>query len=328
MQLVLVVIVVVVKLRENCILFDIDMTYLASWTLKIHAGAVRIAESHRNQIRNFVLSTQSENGGFAGKKGDGDIYYTAFALRTLFILGGTSTDVLERVSLFLSNQTHTFVNAIELTSYLMCHSLLDWIQGTESLLKCDFIQSSWNRFRHSDGCFRTSKHAHYSSTYTTFLAATTFELFGLDNEKNAISTECILSRQRPDGGFVEIEKLHQSGTNPTAAAIGLCSMQAKSLHFPEKTIDFLRKRQVDSGGFQANTRTPVADLLSSCTSLIALIDLNAENTIDKNALRRFLQQMRHITGGYCGGIWDMNPDVEYTFYGLCLESLLAKLDDV
>ena len=36
--------------------------------------------------------------------------------------------------------------------------------------------------------------------------------------------ELIRSRQRLDGGFVELEPMRHSGTNPTAAAVGLLKM--------------------------------------------------------------------------------------------------------
>ena len=48
-------------------------------------------------------SLQRADGGFAGRQGLSDLYYTSFALRTLAILGELHGSVAERAAGFLHN---------------------------------------------------------------------------------------------------------------------------------------------------------------------------------------------------------------------------------
>ena len=125
------------------------------------------------------------------------------------------------------------------------------------------------------------------------------------------------SRWREDGGFVEIGPMKRSGTNPTAAAIGsLKVLDSVDDETREVTIDFLAEMQTDEGGLLANTRIPVADVLSTFTGVLTLGDLGGLERIDLSAVRRYVDSMQLPDGGFRGGLWDDGTDVEYTFYGL------------
>jgi geranylgeranyl transferase type-2 subunit beta len=91
------------------------------------------------------------------------------------------------------------------------------------------------------------------------------------------------------------------------------------------TIRFLAGMQADEGGFRANTRIPVADLLSTFTGLLTLTDLNGLSRINTSAIQRYLGQLELDEGGFYGAAWDREVDVEYTFYGLATAALLAQL---
>jgi geranylgeranyl transferase type-2 subunit beta len=77
------------------------------------------------------------------------------------------------------------------------------------------------------------------------------------------------------------------------------------------------------GGLRANTRIPVADLLSTFVGLAALDDMESLSEVDAAAVRRYVQSLEVPQGGFRGGAWDDRPDVEYTFYGLGSLALLA-----
>jgi geranylgeranyl transferase type-2 subunit beta len=83
--------------------------------------------------------------------------------------------------------------------------------------------------------------------------------------------------------------------------------------------------QTDEGGLRANTRIPIADLLSTFTGLLTLADLGAAAEIDLPAVRRFAQSLALEEGGFRGAEWDPAHDIEYTFYGLGTLGLLTKL---
>jgi geranylgeranyl transferase type-2 subunit beta len=81
--------------------------------------------------------------------------------------------------------------------------------------------------------------------------------------------------------------------------------------------------QTDEGGLRANTRIPIADLLSTFTGLVTLQDLGGASQIDLAGVKRFTQSLAREEGGFRGAEWDPAHDIEYTFYGLGTLGLLA-----
>ena len=81
--------------------------------------------------------------------------------------------------------------------------------------------------------------------------------------------------------------------------------------------------QSDEGGLTANTRIPFADLLSSCTGMITLVDLEARDAVDVQAVRRYALSMQSDQGGFTGFALDQITDVEYTFYGIATLALTS-----
>jgi geranylgeranyl transferase type-2 subunit beta len=81
--------------------------------------------------------------------------------------------------------------------------------------------------------------------------------------------------------------------------------------------------QTDEGGLRANTRIPIADLLSTFTGMLTLADLGSFDMIDRAAARRYVDALELDGGGFRGAEWDPAHDVEYTFYGLGALALVA-----
>jgi geranylgeranyl transferase type-2 subunit beta len=299
-------------------------SYLADLTFRLLSGAVKLDEPRKSSLQQFFLSAQTEDGGFSGRSYESDLYYTAFALRGLFLLGVLDDPkLLQSVSTFLAHKENQEMRPTDLASFLFSSTFVKMANETGfSAGEKNKILTQWKKFQRADGCFASSEQTEYSSTYTTFLAAVSFEMLGAEEEKQKIPIAPILAKQRPDGGFVELSLLRQSGTNPTAAAIAFLKMQNVEVPNKQETVRFFLTRQTPQGGFQAHTRIPVPDLLSSFTSAVALTDLQAEKQCRFDLLRSFLNDLRLPDGGYGGNIRDCQSDVEYTFYGLALESLL------
>ena len=100
--------------------------------------------------------------------------------------------------------------------------------------------------------------------------------------------------------------------------------EAKDPELVATTLDFLVEMQTSEGGLRANTRIPIADLLSSFTGALTLADLDALDEIDLPAYRRFVDSMQLEAGGFQAAAWDTAHDVEYSFYGLGCLALLAN----
>jgi geranylgeranyl transferase type-2 subunit beta len=63
------------------------MSYLQDLTLRLAAGIAELANDRRQRHARYLLAAQRDDGGFAGREGSSDLYYTGFALRGLAILG-------------------------------------------------------------------------------------------------------------------------------------------------------------------------------------------------------------------------------------------------
>src|SRR5260221_6740484 len=120
----------------------------------------------------------------------------------------------------------------------------------------------------------------------------------------------------------------RSGTNRTAAAVGLLQLVEEEIHVLtpaecDRVGGFLAEMSSPDGGLRANGRAPLADLLSTFTAAWTLEQLGQLYRIDREQVQEFTQSLEQRDGGFFGGLWDEATDVEYTVYGLgglCLVS--------
>ena len=60
--------------------------YLTRLTMRLIDGIERLpAELRERQVR-YLIEAQNADGGFSGREGGSDLYYTGFALRSLAVL--------------------------------------------------------------------------------------------------------------------------------------------------------------------------------------------------------------------------------------------------
>jgi geranylgeranyl transferase type-2 subunit beta len=308
------------------------MTYLTSLTIRLAAGAVRLPEEVRARHAAFLAAAQNDDGGFPGRQGPSDLYYTGFALRGLAMLGGLTEPRAEAASRFLRERLDAHLASIDFYSLVFSAVLLETIFDTNVFAAAgrdrqEMVTTTLRGLRRDDGGYAKTERSPHSSTYHTFLAAACRQLVGLPLDDLTEMTELVRARRRDDGGFVELGQVNRSGTNPTAAAIGLLRI-ADALDAPirQGVVRFLAGMQNAEGGLRANARIPVADLLSTFTGLTTLADLDALAEIDPARARRYVASLEQTEGGFRGGVWDATADVEYTFYGLGSLAILAGLD--
>jgi geranylgeranyl transferase type-2 subunit beta len=127
--------------------------------------------------------------------------------------------------------------------------------------------------------------------------------------------------------------MRRSGTNPTAAAVGVLNLISNddkdSLALPadvrDGVLQHLAAMASSEGGLRANSWAPLADLLSTFTGLWTLRRLGALGRVDAAAALGYVRQLELPGGGFRGGLWDAHTDVEYTFYGLGCLGVLAPV---
>lgn len=275
----------------------------------------------RDRHAEFVLRFQQPDGGFTGREGESDLYYTSFAVRTLAMLERLEGTTANSLASYLAGFSVDDLDVIDTMNWLASAVTLQLATGQD--LVGD--QSEWlsasvaeklNQLRTDDGGFAKSTDGSSGSMYHSFLAVLAYQLVGRPVPEPDALVRFILDRQRDDGGFVEIGPMRRSGTNPTAAAAALLRIlgRANAIH-PDDLRDFLKDVRTEAG-LAANTRVPFPDGLSTFTGLLTDLDWNL-GVLHPPAVRGFLvEQLEFPTGGYRAAAWDDAADIEYTFYGL------------
>lgn len=304
------------------------LSYLESLTLRLAQAAAELPEDQRRRHGDFLLRAQQADGGFAGREGGSDLYYTGFALRGLAILGRLDDDVAGRTADFLKSRMSREESIIDFFSLIYGAKLIEAATGNDLFAEsqsgwADSISDALGALRRDDGGYAKGVSGRASSTYHSFLVVLCLQLIERPVHDPVGLARFIRSQECEDGGFREIRVSKRAGTNPTAAAIGtLKVLDNMDDDLREGTLDFLAEMQMNDGGLRANTRIPIADALSTFTGLLTLLDLDGGDEIDLAAARDYLAGLEQMSGGFFGAEWDEVCDVEYTFYGLAGTALL------
>ena len=283
----------------------------------------------RDRHRAFIVSQQQPDGGFSGREGESDLYYTSFAVRSLAILGGLDSEQVKHIGQYVIDQSRQKLGIIDLLSWLYTALVVE-AAGGPSVFEdaaegfADSVAETIESTRVQDGGYAKSTEGSAGSTYHSFLVALTYELIGRSVPRPNTLIQFLYDRQRDDGGFVEIAPMKRAGTNPTAAAVALLNMLGgMDDEIRVDVLQFLRTVRSDEGGFQANSRIPFGDSLSTFTGLLTAQDLNDHGILKTAQVEQFItEQLEFPTGGFRGATWDNQADAEYTFYGLGVLGLL------
>lgn len=248
--------------------------YLFQLAAQLAVGAQAFDTSLRTRVLEFLRQNQAKDGGFCGREmgtgnllisrsipndeRHGDLYYTAFGLRILAMLGIANASILAKCGPFLHTQRNTVqgVSLPEWISWFQSLKILTALGGEHTPLsrseELSFFRQRLMPLIRTPGCFSQTGESREISIYATFLIHTTLELLDDDvsTEKGTPSDEklpaelssirstvlhstseiprsviqFLSERQNSDGGFSELASLSRSGLNPTAAAIALWTM--------------------------------------------------------------------------------------------------------
>lgn len=306
--------------------------YLPTLHGRLAAGLGRTPGEFRQRHASYLAARQNPDGGFSGREGPSDLYYTGFALRGLAALDVLTVDQARRAGNFLRGCITGKTSVVDFYSFLYSCLLVQAGGGGDVL---DQSPADWPLrvaqtladFRTPDGGYNKSPGAAGGSTYHTFLVGLCFEMLGQSPPEPERMIAFIHERRREEGGFVEVKPMRRSGANPTAAAVGtlqlLQGLESMTDIIPG-VIDFLAGMPSEEGGMRANDRVPLADLLSTFTGLWTLDQLGGLDRIDRQLALAYAHDLEMPGGGFKGGLWDETADVEYTFYGLGTVALLQS----
>jgi geranylgeranyl transferase type-2 subunit beta len=306
------------------------LTYLEELTIRLARGVANLPPSCRAKHARYLKQAQRSDGGFGGREGDSDLYYTGFALRGLSVLGELYGPVAQQAADFLRSRLTSYETTIDLMSLVYGTALLEAaaginIHGNEKAAWTQAVVEKLESLRRADGGYAKGARGAASSTYHTFLVLVCQQLLEAPTPDPARIVSFLESQQCEGGGFREIRASKRAGTNPTAAAIGsLKILNSLREEVRRETSHFLVNMQADDGGLRANTRIPQADLLSTFTGLLTLEDLASLDHLEMSSVARYVQVLESAEGGFVGAVWDTTPDVEYTFYGVASLAVLQS----
>ncbi|MEM9644335.1 MAG: prenyltransferase/squalene oxidase repeat-containing protein [Planctomycetota bacterium] len=313
-------------------------SYLQDLTLRLALGASGLETPLARLHGDWLVGQQRKDGGFAGREGESDPYYTAFALRGLWILGRLDRPIAENAGRFLRGRMVRREGVVDLISLIFAAAICELSAGVVVIEDED---REWqNRvaellasLRTDDGGFAKTPEGRAGSTYQTFLSVLCHELLDTDIQDPERVVKFLESQAHSDGGYLEIRAAKRPGVNPTAAAVGTLKTLGRLADCEaDSVVAFLCDQQSDEGGLAANTRIPFADLLSTCTGMITMTDLSPFASSDSfgglsvERIRQYALSMQDANGGFHGFALDQTADVEYTFYGLATLALIQLVD--
>src|SRR5260370_802581 len=150
---------------------------------RVAQGVAQLPESLRRRQAQYIAGKQNPDGGFSGREGESDLYYTGFALRGLAVLDALTPEVCERAADFLRGCLTKQTSVVDFFSFLYACVLVQASAGVDVLADspADWplrVAATLEAFRTKDNGYNKSPGASSGSTYHTFLVGLCFELLG------------------------------------------------------------------------------------------------------------------------------------------------------
>ena len=294
------------------------MHYLDLVDQMLTEGLRGLSAALRHAALQHALASQRPDGGFGGRRGGSDLYYTEFGLRLLTLLDAPH-EALARAGGFLSvvAPPHELVEVFSLLNsrrLLAAHGLDLAVDEEACREEIAGRRARAGGYGRPDGSGPTA--------YATFLAALSLSLLGEGLPDAERATVAFLALQQPDGGFAQ-EAGSSSQTNSTSAAVGVLLLEnALPTEAATRARDYLATRQDASGGFSSHGGLP-ADLLCTFTALMTLVFLDGLDRIDVAGVARFVKSCARAAGGFGAHAGDAQADIEYAYYAVGTLALLA-----
>jgi prenyltransferase beta subunit len=268
-------------------------------------------------VRGFLRRQWAPEGGFLGRDGRRDLYYTVFGLEASLVLNVDfpPQPMREYLDAFGAGELLDFVH---LASLIRCRANMADLQAGEI---APSVRETMARhllaYRSADGGFHTTPGASRGSAYGAFLALGACHDLGVGCPDAGALAASIDSLQMPDGSFANESAMTAGVTTATAAAV--CIFHYLSRPVPASALRWLLERAHPRGGFTALTfagSAGIPDLLSTATALHALSSAGIAAGEMREKHLDYLDSLWSPQGGFRGHAADDVVDCEYTYYGL------------
>jgi hypothetical protein len=268
-------------------------------------------------VREFLRCHLCDDGGFQGRDGRSDLYYTVFGLEASLALDVKIPP--ERVVSYLRGfGTGQSLDLVHLASLVRCQ--INLAEGGNDAIDPASRRAMIAHLMHvravAGGC-TTAGGADGGPGLGRFPARGSAQDPPGDAREPAGVLESVRSLQMPDGGFSNEPTMAVSATAATAAAVTIFHYLKAPL--PESALQWLAARAEPGGGFCAIPAGPdiaIPDLLSTATALhaLTLVGVDLDEIRERNL--DYLDALWSVRGGFRGHPADDVLDCEYTYYGL------------
>lgn len=239
------------------------------------------------EIRSFIISSQTSQGGFADRGGKCDLYYSLFGYYIAEAL--SFNEVMEPLRKYVAS---TVVSDNLTGVYRYCIAIL-----YAKLIGSDATTEKLREQIVADLIKADSKQPEYAG----FLG-----ILALYYLEDYINIQRVVKKYKRSLSF-------DGHPCPVVAATAVLMGMAGNLQ--TEAVDQLKSFYRGNGGFAALQRAPCEDLLSTAVALYALHFLDADLRLIKPDCLTFVDDL-YDNGGFIATLDDTVPDVEYTFYGL------------
>ncbi len=265
----------------------------------------------RGRLVRFLLARLNDDGGFQGRRGGSDLYYTVFGVESLRALGAEVPAGGLRGYL-RSFGTGNGLDLVHLASLARCSAalrrpVLDGPARRDVLRRVE-------RCRKPPGGYALTPQAASGTAYGCFLALGAWQDLGGEMPDPEGPARCLEACRTADGGYANRPGAPAAVTPATAAAVVVLRQLARPVE--PASADWLLARRHASGGFLAAPAAPLPDLLSTATALHALDAMGIGLDGLARPGRKFVESLWSDAGGFRGHWADDDADCEYTYYGL------------
>ena len=280
--------------------------------------------------RDAVLAFRCADGGFRGRQGSADLWYTDFALRTL-VLTGAPAEVFTESARWLENHAPP-IDQPAVFNRLNLHRMLNLKTAfgvrRSAFGVCLLELLTLKAFAHPRNdtdivspYLSTPNASSRISAYHILLDSACCDLTGQRPPARLVTPLAQLARA--DGGFAERSDELESQVNASAAALAALALAGQlDRRTRNATALFLASQQGEDGGLKAHPLAPASDLLSTFTALWALNACRRLDSLRLGDLGRFVLRCRSVNGGFSASPDDGADDPEYIYYGLAALALL------
>lgn len=239
-----------------------------------------------SEIRSFLKSRQTDDGGFADRGGRSDMYYSLFGCYIAEAIG--VGEVIAPLKEYVKNSVNTNnLKGIHLKCAVILYAKLFGSENIPPVLrKHENIQAKYSDFINMLAYY-------YSEEYS--------DLYRVQRKLNVYESNVKMP------------------CSVTAAHLILNDCFNRPVAELEKKLNDLYRI---NGSYNAVPGAPAGDLLSTGVALYARKFVDSDLRIIKPDCLSFIDSL-YSGGGFCAASTETDPDVEYTFYGLLALGSLA-----